>query len=82
MGREENPEIESSISRFKIEDWSLLLDSQNLHDLQSLVSERMGCHTEEQRHSTIGNRAPATYVATLSHDRSITIPDALRVSKK
>ena len=73
-GARDNPEMESFISRFKTENRSLLLDAQKLHELQSLVSERMGYHNGERRHSTIGYRAPAAYVATLSHGRSITIP--------
>ena len=66
-----NPEMESFISRFKTENKSLLLDAQTLADLQLVVEERMGYHNGEQRHSTIGYRAPAAYVATLSHGRSL-----------
>ncbi|MFV1860041.1 MAG: integrase core domain-containing protein [Anaerolineales bacterium] len=66
-----NPEMESFISRFKTENRSLLLDAQRLGDLQSLVRERMAYHNGERRHSTIGYRAPAAYVATLSHGRSL-----------
>jgi transposase InsO family protein len=73
-GARDNPEMESFISRFKTENRSLLLDAQRLGDLQSLVRERMAYHNGERRHSTIGYRAPAAYVATLSHGRSITIP--------
>ncbi len=70
-GARDNPETESFISRFKTENRSLLLDAQTLADLQLLVGERMGYHTGEPRHSTIGYQAPAAYVATLSHGRSL-----------
>ena len=70
-GARDNQEIESCISRFKTEKRSLLLDAQTLEDLQGMAGERMGYHNGERRHSTIGYRAPAAYVATLSNGRSL-----------
>jgi transposase InsO family protein len=63
-GARDNPEMESFISRFKTENRSLLLDAQTPADLQRVVGERMGYHNGERRHSTIGYKAPKTYVAT------------------
>jgi transposase InsO family protein len=70
-GARDNPEMESFISRFKTENRSLLLDAQTLEDLQLLVEERMAYHNGERRHSTIGYRAPAAFVAILSRGRSL-----------
>lgn len=63
-GARDNPEIESFISRFKTENKSLLLDAQTPEELEILVRERMAYHNGERRHSTIGYKAPKTYVAT------------------
>ena len=64
-GARDNPEMEAFNSRFKTENRSLLLDAQTPEQLDAVVAERMGYYNRERRHSTIGYRAPATYVATL-----------------
>jgi len=56
--------MESSISRFETEKKSLLLDIQTLDELEVMVKERMAYHNGERRHSSIGYKAPKTYVAT------------------
>lgn len=64
-GARDNPEMEGFNSRFKSENRSLLLDAHSLDQLQRVVAERMAYHNNERRHSSLGNKAPATYVATL-----------------
>ena len=64
-GATDNPEMESFFSRFKTENRSLLLDVQTLDELIALVAERMGYYNGEQRHSTIGYRAPLAFIETL-----------------
>ena len=64
-GARDNPEMESFNSRFKTENRSLLLDADTLHQLDLLITERMGYYNRERRHSTIGYQAPETYIATL-----------------
>lgn len=64
-GARDNPEMEGFNSRFKNENRSLFLDAQTLDELKAVVAERMGYYNRERRHSSIGYRAPATFVATL-----------------
>jgi len=64
-GARDNPEMEGFNSRFKNENRSLFLDARTLHELEAVVAERMAYYNRERRHSSIGYRAPATFVATL-----------------
>ena len=64
-GAKDNPEMEAFNSRFKTENRSLLLDTQTLQELQALVAERMDYYNRQRRHSSIGYRAPMTYIASL-----------------
>lgn len=64
-GARDNPEMEAFNSGFKTKNRSLLLDPKTPEQLEAVVAERMGYYNRERRHSTIGYRAPATYVATL-----------------
>jgi transposase InsO family protein len=64
-GAKDNPEMEAFNSRFKTENRSLLLDAQTLQELQALVAERMDYYNRQRRHSSIGYRAPMTYIASL-----------------
>jgi len=64
-GARDNPEMEGFNSRFKTENRSLFLDARTLDELKAVVAERMVYHNRERRHSSIGYRAPATFVATL-----------------
>jgi len=73
-GARDNPEMEAFNSRFKTENRSLLLDAQTLEELQDLVSERMDYYNYERRHSSIAYLAPAVFIASLCHERNITIP--------
>ena len=59
------PQMEAFNSRFKTESRSLLLDAHTLASLRSVVAERMAYYNRVRRHSSIGYRAPASYVATL-----------------
>jgi putative transposase len=73
-GARDNPEMEAFNSRFKTENRSLLLDAQTLEELQALVSERIDYYNNERRHSSIEYQAPAVFIASLCHGRTITIP--------
>jgi len=64
-GARDNPEMESFNSRFNNENRSLFLDAQTRDQLEAVVAERMDCHNRKRRRSSIGYRAPATYLATL-----------------
>jgi transposase InsO family protein len=64
-GARDNPEMEGFNSRFKTENRSLFLDAQALDQLEAVVAERMDYYNRERRHSSIGYRAPASYIATL-----------------
>jgi len=64
-GARDNPEMEGFNSRFKNENRSLFLDAKTMEELQAVVAERMAYYNRERRHSSIGYRAPATFVATL-----------------
>ena len=64
-GARDNPEMEGFNSRFKTENRSLFLDARTLHELEAVVAERMAYYNRERRHSSIGYRAPASYLATL-----------------
>jgi transposase InsO family protein len=64
-GARDNPEMEGFNSRFKTENRSLFLDARTLHELEAVVAERMAYYNRERRHSSIGYRAPASYIATL-----------------
>ena len=64
-GARENPEMEGFYSRFKTENRSQFLDAQTLDELEAVVAERMAYYNRERRHSSIGYRAPASYIATL-----------------
>lgn len=64
-GARDNPEMEGFNSRFKTENRSLFLDAQTLDQLKAIAAERMGYYNRERRHSSIGYRAPARYLATL-----------------
>jgi putative transposase len=64
-GARDNPEMEGFNSRFKTENRSLFLDARTLDELEGVVAERMAYYNRERRHSSIGYRAPASYIATL-----------------
>jgi len=64
-GARDNPEMEGFNSPFKSENRFLFLDAQTLDQLRAVVAERMAYYNRERRHSSIGYRAPATFVATL-----------------
>ncbi len=73
-GARDNPEMEGFNSRFtpalaggarETENRSLFLDAETLDQLEAVVAARMGYYNCERRHSSIGYRAPATYIATL-----------------
>ena len=64
-GARDNPEMEGFNSRFKTESRSLFFGAQTLDQLRAVVAERMAYYNRERRHSSIGYRAPATFVATL-----------------
>src|SRR3990172_133766 len=64
-GARDNPEMEGFNSRLKTENRSLFLDAQTLDQLRAIVAERMAYYNRERRHSSIGYRAPARYLATL-----------------
>ena len=64
-GARGNPEMEGFNSRFKTENRSLFLDAQTPDELEAFVAERMAYYNRDRRHSSIGYRAPASYIATL-----------------
>lgn len=64
-GARDNPEMEGFNSRFKTENRSLYLDAQTRDELEAVVAERMAYYNRDRRHSSIGYRAPASYIATM-----------------
>ena len=64
-GARDNPEMEGFNSRFKIENRSLFLDTRTLDELEAVVAERKVYYNRDRRHSSIGYRAPASYIANL-----------------
>jgi hypothetical protein len=54
--------MESWNGRFKQENADLFLDAQTLGDLENLVRKQMRYYTDKRRHSSLGNKAPRTYV--------------------
>ena len=64
-GARDNTEMESFNSRFKNENRSLLLEAEDLDDLIHVVDDRIRYYNRERRHSTLGNRSPSDYLASL-----------------
>jgi len=64
-GARDNPQMEDFNSRSKTKNRSLLLDAHTLASPRSVVAGRMAYYNRVRRHSSIGYRAPASYVATL-----------------
>jgi len=65
-GARDNPEMESFFGRSKVENHSLLLDAQTLEELPKILSERIRYYNRERRHSSLGNRAPDTFIRSLA----------------
>lgn len=65
-GCRDNPEMEAFHSRFKTENRSLFLDAPSLADLRRVVAARIAYYNGRRRHSSLGNRAPLTYLASLT----------------
>ncbi len=64
-GAHDNPEMESFIGRFKVENRSLLLDAGSLDELKAVVEARIWYYNQERRHSSLGNRAPLAFIEDL-----------------
>ena len=65
-GCRDNPEMESFHSRFKTENRSLLLDALTLADLERVVAQRMAYYNGRRRHSSLGNQAPLSFLASFT----------------
>ena len=65
-GCRDNPEMESFHSRFKTENRSLLLDALTLADLERVVAQRIAYYNGRRRHSSVGNQAPLTFLASFT----------------
>ena len=65
-GCRDNPEMESFHSRFKTENRSLLLDALTLADLERVVAQRIAYYNGRRRHSSLGNQAPLTFLASFT----------------
>lgn len=66
QGCRDNPEMESFHSRFKTENRSLFLDALTLADLERVVAQRIAYYNGRRRHSSLGNQAPLSFLASLS----------------
>lgn len=62
----DNPEMEAFHSRFKTENRSLFLDALTFADLEHVVAQRIRYYNGRRRHSSVGNQAPLTFLASLS----------------
>ena len=58
--------MEGFNSRFKSEGRSLFLDAQSLHELATIVDQRMKYHNEDRLHSSIGYRSPWRFVQQMT----------------
>lgn len=67
-GAKDNPEMESFNSRFKNENRSLLQEAGDLEELIAVVRDRIVYHNRERRHSSLGNRSPWSFAATLDKE--------------
>jgi putative transposase len=61
-GAQDNPEMESFISRFKAEGHSLFWEAQTIPGLGTVVEQRMYYYNTQRRHSSIGYVPPLTYI--------------------
>ncbi len=57
-GPRDNPEMESFFGRFKVENWSLILDASSLEELAAVVRDRINYYNRVRRHSSLGDRPP------------------------
>ena len=64
-GARDNPAMESFFGRFKKENHSLLLDAQTLGELRAILERRVRYYNQVRRHSSLGNRAPETFIQSL-----------------
>ena len=53
-GPKNNPEMESFLGRFKVENRSLILDAESLDELRTIVRERIRYYNRVRRHSSLG----------------------------
>lgn len=65
-GCRDNPEMESFHSRFKTENRSLFLDALTLADLERVVAQRIAYYNGRRRHSSLGNQAPLSFLASFT----------------
>ncbi len=65
-GCRDNPEMESFHSRLKTENRSLFLDALTLADLERVVAQRMAYYNGRRRHSSLGNQAPLSFLASFT----------------
>jgi putative transposase len=65
-GCRDNPEMKAFHSRCKAENRSLFLDAMTFADLERLVAQRIAYYNGRRRHSSLGNQAPLTFLASLS----------------
>ncbi|MBI2537697.1 MAG: transposase [Gemmatimonadetes bacterium] len=68
-GCRDNPEMEAFHSRFKSENRGLFLDALTFADLERLVDQRITYYNGRRRHSSLGNQAPLTFLASFSPER-------------
>lgn len=65
-GASDNPEMESFFGRFKVENQSLLSDAGTLEELRAVLAGRIRYYNRERRHSSLENRAPKTFIRSLT----------------
>ena len=58
----DNPERESFVGRFKVENWSLIFDDGSLEEFAAVVRDRTGYYNWVRRHSSLRNRPPLTII--------------------
>jgi transposase InsO family protein len=64
-GAKDNPEMESFISRFKSEGYSLFLDAQSVAELAEMVDQRMQYYNADRLHSSIGYLSPLNFIGKI-----------------
>ncbi|WP_419167173.1 integrase core domain-containing protein [Candidatus Palauibacter sp.] len=58
----DNPEMESFLVRFEVENRSLVLDAGSLEELAAVVRDRINYYNRVRRHSSLGDRPPLTII--------------------
>lgn len=68
-GPGDNPEMESSLGRFKLENRSLILDVESLEELNIVARDRITYYSRRCRHSSLGGRPPLAIIKDFCEGR-------------